>query len=210
MKKMIVSYVTLFYCCICFSQTSKKVYPESEFLREVYALNTEVNALTRLQKETSHLDMKAKMGGLGGSEYGYTIGGESSKVRFSSGRVPSFIYQWRQDNSSPGKNGDSLTKMPQGPETMNSMYDQNMDPAGTISLYSVYPVKGQRKLLVQASGGAFGIGKKASVKQSLSFKKVKDGYYEIFVDKPLPKGEYAFMTSAMGSPDVTLFVFGVD
>ena len=219
MKKLSVSFVMVVYCCICFSQTSKKVYPEPEFMREVYALNSEANTLLRLQKETSHLDTKAKLGGLGGSEYGYTIDGEASKIRIASGRVPSFIYQWRQDNSATGKSGDSLSrsmandsmaKLPQGMESMNSMVDQYMDPARTITLYSMHTVKGQRKLLVQASGGAFGIGKKASVKQSLSFKKVKDGYYEIFIDKPLPKGEYAFITSAMGSPDVTMFVFGVD
>ncbi len=188
-------------------------------MREVYALNSEANTLTRLQKETSHLDMKAKLGGVGGSEYGYTIEGEASKIRINSGRVPSFIYQWRQDNSASVKSGDSLrktmvndsmSKLPQGMESGNSMFDPYMDPAQTISLYSMRTVKGQRKLLLQASGGAFGMGKKASAKQSLSFKKIKDGYYEIFIDKPLPKGEYAFITSAIGSPDVTMFVFGVD
>ena len=219
MKKLIVSYVMLFLSCFCWSQTSKKIYPEPEFLKEVYALNKENNSLTRLEKEISRLDTKAKLGGFGGSEYGYTIPGETSKIHFSSTQLPTFIYQWRKDNSSSLNKGDSLSRtrgndsidktMPSG-ESVDSMVDAYFDPSRTITLYAMYTVKGERKLLVQNSGGAFGKGKKASSKHAISFKKIKDGYYEISVDKQLPKGEYAFMTTTMGTLDATFFVFRVD
>ena len=200
MKKHIVAYVLLCCSCFCFSQTSKKVYPEPEFLKEIYALNVESNTLTRLEKETSRLDTKAKLGGFGGSEYGYTIPGETAKIHFTSARLPTFIYQTRKSNTSSLSNSDSSTIMITG---------EYLDPSSTISLYGLYAVKGERKLLAQASG-AFGKGKKASTKYTISFKTIKDGYYEISVDKPLPKGEYAFMTTMMGTMDATFFVFRVD
>ena len=212
MKKQIVAYVFLCYSCFCFSQTSKKVYPEPEFLKEVYALSVENNTLTRLEKETARLDAKAKLGGFGGSEYGYTIPGETAKIHFSSGRLPTFIYQTRKGNSSSVSGGDSSTMMATNDTmaSMNTMDYEYQDPSRTITLYGMYSVKGERKLLAQASGGAFGKGKKASTKYNISFKSIRNGYYEISVDKPLPKGEYAFMTSMMGTMDATFFVFGVD
>ena len=209
----------MLYCsCFCFSQTSKKVYPEPEFLKEIYALNMETNSLVRLEKETARLDTKTKLGGFGGSEYGYTVPGETSKTHFSSTRLPTFIYQSRKGNSSSANKGDSLTRMTgndsmdktmQNVGSMNAMVDEYFDPSRTITLYAMYTVKGERKLLVQNSG-TFGKGKKASSKHTISFKKIKDGYYEISVDKQLPKGEYAFMTTTMGTMDATFFVFGVD
>jgi hypothetical protein len=210
MKKLIASYLTLACCCICFSQTSKQFYPEPEFLKEVYALNTQSSSLTRLEKETSRLDTKTKLGGFGGSEYAYTIPGETSKIHFSSSQLPSFIYQSRKSNSSLAINNDSLNNPTQDLQLTNAMDVQYIDPSSTISLYALYAMKGERKLLVQASGGAFGKGKKASSKHTISFKKIKDGYYEISVDKQLPKGEYAFMTSTMGTLDATFFMFRVE
>ena len=206
----------MLYCsCFCFSQTSKRVYPEPEFLKEIYALNIQTNTLTRLEKETSRLDTKVKLGGFGGSEYGYTVAGETSKIHFSSTQLPTFIYQSRKGNSSSANKADSSTRTgndgmentTQSVESMNAMFDE--DPSRSITLYALHTVKGERKLLVQNSG-SFGKGKKASSKYGISFKKVKDGYYEISVDKQLPKGEYAFMTTTMGTLDATFFVFGVD
>lgn len=185
MKKYFFCYLAIFSFSLCFSQTSTKVYPEPEFLNEVYALNNQSNTLVRLDPQPTQLDTKTKLAGFGGSEIAYNIPGEASKVRFSAASLPSFVYQ-------------------------NAMGDQYMDPARSISLYALNSSKGERKLLLQASGGAFGSGKKASKKYVISFKKIKDGYYEILVDKQLPKGEYAFMNAAMGTMNITLFVFGVD
>jgi hypothetical protein len=58
-----------------------------------------------------------------------------------------------------------------------------------------------------------GKGKKESTKYTISIKNVKRGYYELVVDKPLPRGEYAFvvqdMTGGMDNKS-KLFAFGVD
>ena len=218
MNKFIVAFL-LFNYLSSSSQTSKQTYPEPEFLKEIYAFNKENNSLMRLQKETSHLDTKTKLGGFGGAEYGYTIHGERSKIRYSSTHLPSFIFRSREDQSSTGNNTDSLSMMMgndsmatmmESMGSMNAMVDDLMDPSKMISLYAMDTRKGSRTLLLQSSGGTFGKGKKASNKYTLSFKKIKDGYYEIFVDKRLPKGEYCFVNSAMGSMDAVLFLFGID
>jgi hypothetical protein len=54
---------------------------------------------------------------------------------------------------------------------------------------------------------------KANAKYSLSFKKVREGYFEIVVDKKLPKGEYVFINTGQGGGmdySATLFAFAVD
>jgi hypothetical protein len=219
MKKSIWSLFLLTVSSFSFSQNSQPIYPEPEFMKEIYAFNKDNNSLVRLQKETSHLDTKSKLGGFGGAAYGYTIDGERSKIRFSSTHLPSFVFRSREDQSSPSNSADSLgmmmgndsmAKMMESMGSLNSMMDDILDPSKMISLYAVDARKGSRTLLLQSSGGTFGKGKKASNKYTLSFKKIKDGYYEIFVDKMLPKGEYGFVNSPMGSMDAVLFLFGVD
>lgn len=43
-------------------------------------------------------------------------------------------------------------------------------------------------------------------------RKIRNGYWELVVDKSLPKGEYAFTVMSMMSMDgaVTIFAFGID
>ena len=53
-----------------------------------------------------------------------------------------------------------------------------------------------------------------STKYTFSLKKIREGYWELAIDKPLPKGEYAFTTMGMGMPSMdggmTLFAFGIN
>ena len=53
---------------------------------------------------------------------------------------------------------------------------------------------------MQKAGGAFG-GKKSqsSDKYTFSVKKIREGYWELVIDKPLPRGEYAFSMMSMGA-----------
>ena len=46
----------------------------------------------------------------------------------------------------------------------------------------------------------------------MSIRKIKDGYFEMIVDKVSPKGEYAFVMMDVGSTDGSslLFAFGID
>jgi len=222
MKKILAcAFLIMPICSISFAQNSKQVYPEPEFMKEIYALNKENNSLVRLQKEASQMETKTKMGGFGGAQQGYTIEGERSKIRFSSSRLPTFVFRSRElqssvdggmgnDSLSMMMGDDSLNKMMAGMGSMNSMMDDILDPSKMISLYSLDPKKGSRTLILQSSGGTFSRNKKSNNKYTLSFRKVKDGYYEIVVDKTLPRGEYGFVNSAMGSMEAILFVFGVD
>jgi hypothetical protein len=90
------------------------------------------------------------------------------------------------------------------------------DPANTINLYKADVAKGKRKILMQKVGGAFGGGKvQSSDKYTFSVRKVRDGYWELVVDKPLPKGEYAFtlapyMNTGAMDGSTMLFSFGID
>ncbi len=57
-----------------------------------------------------------------------------------------------------------------------------------------------------------GKSKKESTKYTISVKKIREGYYEMIVDKALQKGEYAFTLMNYVSMDGSylLFAFGID
>ncbi|MBA3673787.1 MAG: hypothetical protein H0W75_02335 [Chitinophagaceae bacterium] len=57
----------------------KKKYPEPEFSNERYYLKKDsVNTAIRLEKNSSKMEAKTKMGGLGGFENGYEMEGGKS------------------------------------------------------------------------------------------------------------------------------------
>jgi hypothetical protein len=90
-----------------------------------------------------------------------------------------------------------------------------MDIGNTVTLYKAESEKGKRKILIQKSPGAFGMKKvKSSDKYTFSVKKIREGYSELVIDKPLPRGEYIFTAMAMGMGNMdgsmTLFAFAVD
>lgn len=97
-----------------------------------------------------------------------------------------------------------------------SMMGRMDDPSQKLTLYKVESTKGVRKVLLQKAPGMnpFGSHKlQSSEKYSFSARKIKEGYWELVVDKPLPKGEYAFTMMGMGMDAMggtTLFAFGVD
>jgi hypothetical protein len=90
------------------------------------------------------------------------------------------------------------------------------DPSQKLTLYKMESGKGVRKVLLEKAPGMnpFGSHKlQSSDKYTFSARKIKDGYWELVVDKPLPKGEYAFTMMGMGMDvmgGTTLFAFGVD
>lgn len=101
--------------------------------------------------------------------------------------------------------------MMSGMSGMGGMMD---DPANTITLYKAESAKGKRKLLMQKQGGAFGKKNQSSDKYTFSVKKIREGYWELVIDKPLPIGEYAFsmMNMGMGNMDggTLLFAFAIE
>ena len=231
-KYFLFPFAFLSGCLLLCAQTSKKSYPEPDFIKEVNALKKDSNVLVRLEKGTSKMESKTKFGGFGGADNGYTMDKEKSRIRFSEGQPLTFVFRSRYDKSTDNTNkmnmggdtsmssmmgGDSANMMANmGNMDMSSMMDDVMDPSQMISLYAMDSKKGMRKITIQASSGmnpfSKGKDKGGSTKYSLSFRKVKDGYFEIVVDKQLPRGEYGFINMGMGSMDnsSTLFAFGID
>ena len=199
--------------------TAAQTYPEPEFSNEVYFLKKDsVYSLMRLEKNSSKMETKTKLGGFGGSESGYTFDGQKSSVRFS-GKTNFYfvISNGASDKSASSAKSDS-TMRANGvdPSMMSGMMGGMTDPANSITLYKVESEKGVRKILFQKMGGAnpFANHKmQSSDKYTFSVKKIRDGYWVLIVDKVLPSGEYAFSMSAMGMGAMTgtvVFAFGVD
>lgn len=215
MKKIFLSIGAMIIACTVIAQK----YPEPEFSNEVYFLKKDsVYSALRLEKNVSKMESKTKMGGLGGSESGYEMDGTKSTIRLTSGTKLSFIISTGASSDKASSSQDSMMKahgmdpsmMPgmQMPGGMN-------DPASTITLYKTESEKGKRKILMQKNAGAMPFGSKkvkSSDKYTFSVKKIREGYWELVIDKTLPKGEYAFSKmdiSGMGM-SFLLFAFGVD
>ena len=216
-KSFLILWIALLGTMAAISQTPDATYSEPEFSNEVYQYRKDsVNKLMRLEKGSSKMDSKLKMGGFGGAETGYSLEGETSTVRLVSGNNLSFIFSNGGTENKSSAYMDSVMKANGvDPATMKGMGIGGGDPASSITLYKTTAEKGQRKIFLQKSGGMFG-GKKSfsSDKYSFSVKKIREGYWELVIDKTLLKGEYAFTLAAMGvgSADgaIPLFAFAVD
>jgi hypothetical protein len=103
--------------------------------------------------------------------------------------------------------------MMQGAGGMSSLND----PVNSITLYKLDVSGGKRKVLLQKNPGMMPFGSKkqqSSNKYTFSVKKIREGYWELVIDKFLLKGEYAFtlmnMMSMGMSGETLLFAFGID
>jgi hypothetical protein len=187
-----------------------QTYPQPEFTNEVYFLKKDNSySLMRLEKSSAKQETKVNM--IKGSEYGYEIEGKTSRVRVAGGTNISFVYT--TTNTSSNSRSDSMMKA-NGMDP-SALAGFGNDPSSTITLYKLNVDGGARKIYLQKSGGYFGSHKnQTSDKYTFSLKKIHDGYWELVIDKPLPKGEYAFSIMGMGSADMmgshTVYAFGVD
>jgi hypothetical protein len=215
MKKTFLSFVVMFITGAVLAQS----YPEPEFSNEVYYLKKDsTNSVMRLEKGSSKLESKSKMGGMGGYESGYILDGEKSTVRLRTGSNLSFIISKGGSGSSSSSQTDSMMKANGiDPSAMSGMMGGMNDPSSSITLYKVESEKGKRKALMQKSGGAMPFASKknqSSDKFTFSVKKIREGYWELVIDKSLPRGEYAFTMMGMGAGNMdgstTLFAFGID
>jgi hypothetical protein len=216
MKKIFFLSLLLFSAYLIYAQT----YPEPEFTNEVYYLNKgNGNALVRLEKGASKMDTKTNV--ISGSEVGYSIDGGKSPVRLSSGTNVSFIISSGSSGSSankPSSASDSMMKANGMDPSMLNGIGNTSDPSQRFTLYKTESGKGERKVLLQKAPGMNPFGKhkiESSDKYTFSVRKIREGYWELVVDKPLPRGEYAFTMQGAGMGDAmtgatTLFAFGVD
>jgi hypothetical protein len=194
-----------------------QTYPEPEFSNEVYYLKKDsAHSLVRLEKENSKMETKSKGIGFGGYENGYMLDGEKSSVRLNNGNGLSFVFSTGGAGKTTSQQTDSIMRANGMDPSMMSGMGGTGDPANTITLYKTETGKGKRKIFLQKTGGAFSGGKlQSSDKYTFSVKRIRDGYWELVIDKTLPKGEYAFTTmsyAGMNSMDgsATLFTFGID
>lgn len=216
MKKYSSLLRIFFLSAILFSAygLNAQTYPEPEFSNEPYYINKSTgNTLVRLEKNSSKMDTKTNA--ISGSESGYSMDGSKSTVRLNSGNNVSFIFSSGTSGSSSAKSDSAMKANGVDPSMLSGM---NMsDPSQKLTLYKMESGKGVRKVLLQKAPGMnpFGSHKiQSSDKYTFSARKIKDGYWELVVDKPLPKGEYAFTMMSMGmdamAGGTTLFAFGVD
>lgn len=210
MKKIISFSTALLSGFVLLAQT----YPDPEFSNEVYYLKKENRySLVRLEKTSAKMETKVSM--IKGAEYGYEFEGKNSPVRFSNGTTISFIFSNGASSSSTNSKSDSAMRANgMDPNSFSGM--MGGDPSSMITLYKVNVDGDVRKIYMQKAGGYFSSHKnQSSDKYTFSVKKIRDGYWELVVDKPLPKGEYAFsMMGGMASTDMSgshiVFAFGVD
>lgn len=194
----------------CSSVILAQTYPDPEFTNEVYFLKKEnPYSLVRLEKGTAKQENKVSV--IKGSEYGYEIEGKSSSVRFGNGSNISFIYTTGASSSSSSKSDSMMRANGMDP---NSFMGFGNDPSSMITLYKLNLDGSSRKIYLQKGGGYFGGHRnQTSDKYTFSLKKIRNGYWELVIDKPLPKGEYAFSMMGMGmdmSGAHTVFAFGID
>lgn len=214
MKKIFLSIAAIIIAC---TVTAQK-YPEPEFSNEVYLLKKDsIYSVLRLEKNVSKMESKTKMGGLGGSETGYEMDGTKSTVRLTTGTNLSFVISSGATSSKISSSDSMMKANGIDPSMMSGMQTGMNDPASTITLYKTESEKGKRKILMQKNAGAVPFASKkikSSSKYTFSVKKIREGYWELVIDKTLPKGEYAFskmdMTGMSMGMSYLLFAFGVD
>ena len=210
MKKKLFFLIAILSCSV--SMVAQD-YPVPEYGNEIYLVKKDsAITLMRLEKAYSNQEMKVKMMGMGGMDQGYSADGEKSTIRLSNGSSLLFIF-FTGEPASASLSPEADSAMKANGMNMSSMSGMSsmMDPSQMISLYNMKPGKDKRKILTQ-SMGLMGKSKNTATKFALSIKKIKDNYFEIKVDKSLPKGEYAFVMMDMGGmgQSYTLFAFAID
>jgi hypothetical protein len=212
-KNLLLLWVSMLGVLLAISQNAKLSYPIPEYNNEIYLVKKDSTiTLVRLEKGSSKQEMKMKMMGMGGMDQGYALDDEKSTVRLNSGNNLVFVFYTGETTVSTSPQTDSLMRANgMNPNTMSEAMSMFNDPSKNTSLYNMTSEKRKRKILLQ-SMGLMGKSKKTATKYTLSIKKVKENYYEMIVDKSLPKGEYAFVMMSMGSTDQSyvLFAFGID
>jgi hypothetical protein len=212
-KNLLMTGFLLMSSILSFSQKTGIAYPVPEYNDEIYLVTMDsAITLMRLEKGSSKQEMKVKMMGMGGMDQGYTLEEEHSPVRLSGGSGLIFLFYNGGSAISTTPEADSMMRANgMDPAMMSNPMSAMMDPTQSLSLYNMRPEKGKRKALLH-SMGIMGKSKKTAMKYTLSVKKIKEGYYEMVVDKTLPRGEYTFVMMDMRSMDqsFSLFAFGVD
>lgn len=218
-KLILLGYFMLPFMFVA-AQNIKPTYPEPEFNNEVNYLEKDTVYLTkRLEKNSSKLESKTKLAGIGGAENGYFIDGERSPVRLHRGNNFSFVFSngaSSVENTAKTQNDSTMLANGIDPAMTHGISSMSMADPSNINLYRAESGKGKRKVLTMKvpSAISFGAKVKSADKITFSLKKIREGYWEMVIDKPLGKGEYVFTMMNMGMSNMdgssTLFAFGID
>jgi hypothetical protein len=213
MKTAILSFSILFGSLAATAQD----YPNPDFNNEVCAYRKDSNRVSRLEKQTADMSNKTGFGGFSSSSTEYDIDGAHASIRLSDIGRYSFVF-WNGSTGGAtvaGNRGDSMMRA-SGIDPNMITQASGMNGPSQFTLYKM-EVSGGKRIVVLAKSGGFSFGKKStsgSDKYSTSMRKIREGYFEMVVDKRLPKGEYAFVVPATGfggaGGGAILFCFGVD
>ncbi|MBC7873423.1 MAG: hypothetical protein H7Y01_05475 [Ferruginibacter sp.] len=201
-------------CCLALSSIvllAQDTYPVPEYANEIYLVKKDPGiTLLRLEKGSSKQEMKMKMMGMGGMDQGYELEGDRSPVRLQGGSNLVFLLYTGSAGTSTAQSDSMMKANGMDPKTISEAMSMFTDPTKTTSLYDARPEKGKRRILLQ-SMGLLGKSKKTATKYTVSIKKIQDGYYEMMVDKTLPRGEYSFVLMSMSmDQSFSLFAFAVE
>jgi len=217
MKKTVLAFIGILCGSLGFGLAALgQDYPNPEFNNEVYAFRKDSSKLLRLEKQSATVENKTSV--VSGSRAEYNIDAGQATVRFGNIDRYSFVF-WTGAVSTdgtpgvaPGGRADSLMR--------NAGIDPNMlnltgaNSPQNFTLYRMEASKGKRTILLVKSGGYFSKKGGESEKYSISSKRIREGYFEMVVDKKLPPGEYAFVIRSQGMDAMrggaTLYCFGVD
>jgi len=191
-------------------------YPNPEFNNEVYAFRKDSSKLVRLEKQTATIENKTNI--VSGSRVEYNVDAAQATVRLGSIDRYSFVF-WTGASASgvmpgvaAGSHADSMIRSTGVDPSMLNVGGGNSPD--NFTLYRMEVSRGKRIITLVSSGGYFSKKSKESEKYSTSTKKVRDGYFEMVVDKKLPAGEYAFVIRSQGMDAMrggaTLYCFGVN
>ncbi|MEN0081116.1 hypothetical protein [Flavobacterium lindanitolerans] len=142
--------------------------------------------LTDLERVDAQFDTKAKGLGYGGVDTYYTVFTGKSDIRFSKEKLPIFVVK----------------------------VDKGIDPAEVYSVLKAKVKKNKRSFLI----GSYAMGGKAKdtgkEKIKITYKKLKDGIYEISLPSDIAAGEYSFVpnsTEGMSAGNkMKITCFGID
>lgn len=191
-------------------------YPNPEFNNEVYAFQKDSNKLVRLEKQTVTIDNKTSI--VSGSRVEYNVDAGQATVRFGNIERYTFVF-WTGAVASgimpgvaAGSRSDSLIRATGVDPSLLNVGGANSPE--NFTLYRMDASKGKRTILLVKAGGYFSKKGGESEKYSISTKRIREGYFEMVVDKKLPPGEYAFVIRSQGMDAMrggaTLYCFGVN
>jgi len=168
MKPLSISLILSAFIVGLYGQTNNEPavkIPDPKFLNHIYYYGKDT--LTELEQNSAHMISRTKGLGYGGSESGFSMGGEKSVVRFHSTDTIRFATK---------------INIPMG------------DPSMMIKLYKFNAKKGNREVILSSQPGPYQKAKNTD-KDDISYNVQQTGneIYLLIPASKLPPGEYGFL-----------------